>query len=311
MVAVSRLMEKRLAGMAVFARVVEAKSFSAAADQLGVSKSLVSRQVGALERSLAVKLLNRSTRRLNLTEAGALFYDHCSNVVHEAELAEQHVTQAQVEPAGLVKVTAVPAFAVRHLVPALADFHRLNPRIQVKLSCSNRTADLGGEGFDLGVRVSSDPDPNLVARKLAANRGVACASPAYLEQRGTPRRVEDLERHDCVVLPVLAPKGTWTFRRSGRKHAVKVSGVFETDDMDAVRAALHAGLGIGLLPAYLVGADLGRGDLVPLLRAYQAGRESGIYLVYPPNRTPSSRVRLLIDFLVARFEPAPAWEAGW
>jgi DNA-binding transcriptional LysR family regulator len=304
-------MEKRLAGMAVFAQVVEAKSFSAAADRLGVSKSLVSRQVSALERSLAVKLLNRSTRRLSLTEAGAVFYEHCSNVVHEAELAQRRVTLTQTEPAGLVKVTAVPAFAVRHLVPALADFHRQYPGIQVKLSCSNRTADLGDEGFDLGLRVSADPDPNLVARKLAANRSVLCAAPAYLAQRGTPRRVEDLVRHDGVLFPVLAPKGIWTFRRGGRKHAVKVSGALETDDMDAVRAAVLAGLGIGLLPAYMVGADLGRGDLVPLLRAYQPGREGGIYLVYLPNRTPSSRVRALIDFLVARFAPTPAWELGW
>lgn len=304
-------MEKRLAGMSVFAQVVEAKSFSAAADKLGVSKSLVSRQVSALERSLSVKLLNRSTRRLSLTEAGAVFYGHCSNVVREAELAEQRVTQAQSEPAGLVKLTAVPAFAVRHLVPALADFHRHYPKIQVRLSCSNRTTDLGDEGFDLGVRVTSEPDPNLVARKLAANRAVLCASPAYLKRRGTPRRVDDLNRHDCVVFPVLTPKGVWTFLRSGRKHAVKVSGVLETDDMDAVRSAVLAGLGIGLLPAYMAGADLRRRDLVPLLRTYQAGREGGIYLVYLPNRTPSSRVRALIDFIVARFASTPAWEVGW
>lgn len=304
-------MEKRLAGMSVFAQVVEAKSFSAAADKLGVSKSLVSRQVSALERSLSVKLLNRSTRRLSLTEAGGVFYVHCSNVVREAELAEQRVTQAQAEPAGLVKVTAVPAFAVRHLVPALADFHRQYPKIQVKLSCSNLTTDLGEAGFDLGVRVTSQPDPNLVARKLAANRAVLCAAPAYLKQRGTPRRVEDLDRHDCVVFPVLTPKGMWTFWRSARKHAVKVSGALETDDMDAVRSAVLAGLGIGLLPAYMAGADLRRGDLVPLLRTHHAGREGGIYLVYLPNRTPSSRVRALIDFLVARFAPTPAWELGW
>jgi DNA-binding transcriptional LysR family regulator len=304
-------MENRLAGMSVFAQVVEAKSFSAAADKLGVSKSLVSRQVSALERSLSVKLLNRSTRKLSLTEAGAVFYGHCSNVVREAELAEQRVTEAQSEPAGLVKVTAVPAFAVRHLVPALADFHRQYSKIQVKLSCSNRTTDLGDEGFDLGVRVSSDPAPNLVARKLAANRAVLCASPAYLKRRGTPRRVDDLNQHDCVVFPVLAPKGVWTFRRNERKHAVKVSGGLETDDMDAVRSAVIAGFGIGLLPTYMAGADLQRGDLVPLLRPYQPGREGGIYLVYLPNRTPSSRVRVLIDFLVARFAPTPAWELGW
>lgn len=304
-------MKNRLNGMRVFALVVEAKSFSAAADKLGMSTSLASRHVSALERSLSVKLLNRSTRKLSLTEAGALFYEHCARIVQEAELAEQHVTRAQSEPAGLVRVTAVPAFAVRHLLPALADFRHQYPKIQVKLSCSNRTSDLSDEGFDLGIRVSAHPAPNLVARKLAVNRAVLCASPAYVEQHGAPRRIEDLRTHDCVVFPALAPKGVWTFRRDGRKHPVAISGTLETDDMDAVRSAVLAGLGIGLLPRYMVGADMREGHLVPLLRRFQVIPESAIYLVYLPNRTLSSRVRALIDFLVERFGPVASWEVGW
>src|SRR5512135_3872800 len=130
-------MKNELASMSVFAGVVEAKSFSAAADKLGISKSLASRHVSALERSLAVKLLHRSTRKLSLTAAGALFYEHCTRIVQEAELAEERMKRAQSEPEGLVKVTAVPAFAIRHVVPALAEFHVRNPKIQVRLSCSN------------------------------------------------------------------------------------------------------------------------------------------------------------------------------
>jgi DNA-binding transcriptional LysR family regulator len=304
-------MTDRLAGMIVFAQVVEAKSFSAAADRLGISKSLASRQVSALERSLSVKLLNRSTRKLSLTDAGAVFYEHCAAIVHEMELAEQRVTQTQSEPAGQVRVTAVPAFAVRHVLPAVTEFHQHYPKIQVKLSCSNRTLDLGAEGFDLGIRVSFRPAENLVARKLADNRAVLCAAPAYLNQRGIPRSIEDLGEHDCVLFSVLAPKGTWTFRRKDRKYSVKVSGTLETDDMDAVRSAVLAGLGIGLLPSYMVGSELRQGQLIPLLREYQAIPESGIYLVYLPNRTLPSRVRALIDFLVARFGPTPPWEVGW
>src|SRR5436190_9796599 len=192
-------MKGRLAGMNVFAQVVEAKSFSAAATRLGISKSLASRHVSALERSLAMKLLNRSTRKLSLTEAGGIFYEHCARIVQEAELAEQNVTRAQTEPAGLVKMTAVPAFAVRHVVPALTDFQEQYPKIQVKLSCSNRTFDLGDEGIDLGIRVTLRPAPNLVARKLAVSRIVLCASPAYLQRHGTPRRIEDLRKHHCVL----------------------------------------------------------------------------------------------------------------
>ena len=297
--------------MSVFAQVVEAKSFSAAAEKLGISKSLASRHVSALERALAVKLLNRSTRKLSLTEAGSIYYQHCASIVQEAELAERRVTQTQSEPAGLVKLTAVPAFAVRHVVPALADFHEQYPKVQVKLSCSNRTLDLGDEGFDLGIRVSLHPAENLVARTLAVSRPVVCASPAYLQRHGTPRRLEDLHRHDCILFPPLAPKGVWTFRRGGEKFPVAIAGTFESDDMDAIRAAVVAGLGIGLVPSYIAGPDLQLGTLVPLLRRYQVGSEAGIYLVYLPNRTLPSRVRVLIDFLAARFGPAPPWEAGW
>jgi len=304
-------MKDRLNGMRVFAQVVEAKSFSAAADKLGMSKSLASRHVSALERSLSVKLLNRSTRKLSLTEAGALFYEHCARIVQEAELAEQRLTRTQSEPAGLVSVTATPAFAVRHVVPALTEFCQKYPKIRVKLSCSNRTLDLGDAGFDLGIRVSFDPDPNLVARKLAVNRSVLCASPAYLKRHAMPRRIEDLRKHECVLFPPLAPKGVWTFRRDRRKYSVPVAGVFETDEIDVVRAAVAAGLGIGILPVYMVGDALQQGQLVPLLRQFQVVPESAIYLVYLPNRTLSSRVRALIDFLAQRFGPVPSWQVGW
>ena len=304
-------MKDRLDRMRVFAQVVESKTFSAAADKLGMSKSLASRDVSALERELAVKLLNRSTRKLSLTEAGTVFYEHCARIVEEAEVAEQRVTQTQVEPAGLVRVTAVPAFAVRHVVPALADFNRKFPKIQVRLSCSNRPLELGDAGFDLGIRVSFAPAPHLVARELASNRSVLCAAPGYLEQHGVPRRIDDLRKHECVMFPAIAPKGTWTFRRNGRTFSVPVGGAFETDEMDAVRAAVNAGLGIGILPTYMVGEALQQGKLLPLLRGYRVVPESAIYLVYLPNLTLPSRVRALIDFIVERFAPVPDWETGW
>jgi DNA-binding transcriptional LysR family regulator len=159
--------------------------------------------------------------------------------------------------------------------------------------------------------VSFEPAAHLVARKLAANRAVLCASPAYLERHGTPRRVEELSASQCVLFPPLAPKGRWTLRRGRREYSVPVSGVFETDEMDAVRAAVIAGLGIGILPVYMVGDALREGRLVPLLREYQVVPESAIYLVYLPNRTLSSRVRALIEFLVDRFRSTPPWELGW
>jgi len=159
--------------------------------------------------------------------------------------------------------------------------------------------------------VSFKPPPNLGARKLAANRSVLCASPAYLERHGKPRRIEDLRKHECVLFPALAPKGIWTLRRDRRKYSVQIAGVFETDEMDVVRAAVAAGLGIGILPVYMVGDALQQGQLLPLLRQFEVVPESAIYLVYLPNRTLSSRVRVLIDFLVARFGPIPSWDVGW
>jgi DNA-binding transcriptional LysR family regulator len=303
-------MKDRLNGMRVFAHVVEAKSFSAAAQRLGISKSLASRHVSALERSLSVKLLNRSTRKLSLTEAGAVFYDHCANIVQEAELAEQRVTRTQSEPAGTVTVTTIQPFAVRHLVPALAEFHSQYPKIHVKLSCTNRTVDLGDERFDLGIRVSFNPASHLVARKLATNRAVLCASTAYIARRGMPRRIEDLQKHDCILFPPVTPKGQWTLRRAARKTVVPVSGVLESDDMEAVLAAVTAGLGISVLPLYMTGDAIQRGELVPLLPQYQLARESGIYLVYLPNRSLPWGGRALIDYLVARFGPVPPWETS-
>jgi DNA-binding transcriptional LysR family regulator len=304
-------MSNRLVSMSVFAQVVDAKSFSAAADKLGMSKSLASRHVSALERALSVKLLHRSTRRLALTEAGVLFYEHCARVVQEAQAAEEAVTRAQSEPAGLVKISAVPAFAVRHVVPALPDFHRQYPHIRVKLSCTNRAVDLAEEGFDVGIRISMKPDPNLVARKLADNRNALAASPGYLAAHGAPRRVDDLRKRDFVLFPPVAPKGAMTLRSEGQRHAIAVGGVLETDEMDAVRAAVVEGLGIGVLPLYMAGEAFRRGELVPVLRRYRVVPESAIYLVWLPNRTLPSRVRALIDFLTARFGPVPPWEVGW
>jgi DNA-binding transcriptional LysR family regulator len=305
-------MQDRLTAMAVFARVVEAKSFSAAAAKLGTSKSRVSRHVSALESSLSVKLLHRSTRKLSLTDAGALLYDHCAKIVKEAELAEERMTRAQSEPAGLVKVTAVPAFTTRWVVPALADFQQRYPKIRLKLSCSNlRAHDLGGEGFDLGIRIyMRPPDPKLVTRKLAPNRAVLCASPAYLDRRGTPQRLDELGRHECVVFQPTAPKGAWHFRRGARTHRVDVSGRLDTDDMEAVRSAVVAGFGIGILPLYMTSDLLRRGRLVRLLRDHEVVMDSFIHLVWLPNRTLPARVRALIDFLVERFSPTPPWEEG-
>jgi DNA-binding transcriptional LysR family regulator len=296
--------------MSVFDQVVEAGSFSAAAAKLGLSKSLVSRQVTALEESLAVKLLNRTTRKLSLTEAGALFHEHCRRVVQEAEYAERRLTQSQSALAGVVRVTCVQAFALRHLMPALGDFQTRYPEIRIKLSCGNRTVDLGQERFDIGIRMAVHPDPGLVARQLAVNRKVLCAAPTYLARRGTPASHDDLAGHDGVLFPPLAPKGEWLFARDGRQYAVPVRTRFETDDMDAAHSAVLSGLALGVLPEYVAASDLRLGRLVKLLPGYRVLEDIDISLVYLPNRTQPKRVRALIEFLEQRFKPVAPWEVG-
>lgn len=305
-------MDDQLEAMSVFARVVEAKSFSAAAARLATSKARVSRHVSALERALSVKLLNRSTRRLSVTPAGALLYEHCARIVKEAELARERLSGAQSEPAGLVRVTAVTAFATRWVVPALTEFRQRHPKIRVQLSCSNRRAvNLGEEGFNLGIRISvRGLEPALVARRIASNRAVLCAAPAYLERRGIPRRLDDLRQHDCVVFPPTAPRGAWHFRHGTRKHSVAIAGTLETDETEAVCAALVAGAGVGIVPLYMASDAIREGRLVHLLDDYEVDTNSAIDLVYLPNRTLPSRVRALIDFLVGRFAAVPPWEAS-
>jgi DNA-binding transcriptional LysR family regulator len=181
--------------------------------------------------------------------------------------------------------------------------------IDVRLSCSNqRTLDLGDAGFDLGIRIyTQPPDPKLVTRKLAINRSVLCASPAYLDRCGTPRRPDDLGQHACVVFPPTAPKGIWTFRYRGRKQSVPVRGALETDEMEAVRAATLSGMGIAILPLYMASDALRQGQLVQILRDCEPPVESWIHLVYLPDRNLPSRVRALVDFLLARFA-SPPWE---
>ena len=305
-------MNDRLIGMRVFAQVVEAKSFSAAADKLGMSKSLASRHVSALERSLSVKLLepldtqaqpDRSRSHL----LRALRQDRAGSRARRAAL-----DPSPVRTGGSGEGDSCPGVCVRHVLPALTEFYQKYPKIQVKLFCSNRTLDLGDEGFDLGIRVSFTPAPHLVARKLAGNRSVLCASPAYLERHGMPRRIEDLGKHECVLFPALAPKGVWTFRRDGRKYSVRVAAA-SSKPMTWTRCARPSSPdseSARCRPTWSANA-LRQGRLVPLLRQFQVAARERIYLVYLPNRSLPSRVRALIDFLTAWFGPVPSWDVGW
>jgi DNA-binding transcriptional LysR family regulator len=301
---------ENLAGMAVFARVAEAKSFSGAARRLGVSKSAVSKQVAQLERALKARLLNRTTRRLSLTEVGEAFYEHCARMLAEAEAAELAVSRLYAEPRGVLKVTAPAAFGHLHIAPAIPDFIERHPGVAVQIVMNDRPVDLAEEGFDLAIRMTREQAPNVVARRLAPVRWAVCAAPGYLEQHDAPGTPQDLEGHNCLFYSFLESFSEWRFSSKAGDTAVRVTGNFTVNNSEALREAVLKGLGIALLPTFTVGADLRGGRLQQVLGEYRAHGTFGeeVYAIYLPTRYLSPKVRAFVDFFVQRFAPEPYWD---
>ena len=298
---------KNLVGMAIFARVVEAGSFSAAARRLDLSKSMVSKEVTRLEKSLGARLLNRTTRQLSLTEIGAVFYEHCARVVQEAEEAELLVGRLHAEPRGVLKLTVPVAFATLHIASALPEFLARYPEMQVDMTLSDRYFDLAEEGYDLAIRIARSLPPTVVARQLASINRVVCATPAYFERHGIPATPKDLEQHNCLIYTHANPDAVWRFKGGDEDIVVPIHGNLRLNDDEAVWQAVLGGLGISLLPTFIVGDDLQSGALKAVLNEYVAA-EQNLVALYLPNRHLSTKVRVFIDFLVARFAPIPYWD---
>jgi DNA-binding transcriptional LysR family regulator len=295
-------------GMAVFARVVESKSFSAAAQQLGLSKAAVSKQVARLERTLGAQLLNRTTRRLSLTEVGRAYYEHCARVVDEAQAAEVAVSELRSKPRGLLKVTTSVAFGTLHIAPAITQLLGRYTELSVQLEMDDRVMDLAKEGYDVAVRMSANPPPNVVARRLVPVHWAVCAAPAYLERYGVPRAPDELGKHNCLFYWHLDHDTRWRFRSSAGDVEARVSGTFSAHSSLALRQAMLQGLGIARLPTFAVGCDIHDGKAVVLLPEYQTLDGSSFYAVYLPTRHVSPKVRAFIDFFVERFSPEPEWD---
>ncbi len=300
----------RLGAMAVFARVVEMESFSGAARDLGLSKSADSKRVGRLEDRMGLRLLNRTTRRLSLTEAGAAFYQGCRRVVAEAEAAERAVTRLARAPRGRLRVNAPMSFGVRHLAPALPDFMARYPELTVDLALNDRVVDLVEEGFDLAIRIARLADSSLIARRLAPNRLVLCAAPAYLERHGAPRAVADLKGHECLLYSYLAAGGVWRLCGPGGERRLRVTGRLRINNGDALLAAALGGFGVALLPCFICGQDLRAGRLIHVLPEWSGPADTAIAAVYPASRNLSPKVRVFVDFLAERFGPMPYWDEG-
>jgi DNA-binding transcriptional LysR family regulator len=300
----------RLGAMQVFAQVVESGSFAKAAERLGLSTSAASRQVAELEGHLQTRLLNRTTRKVSLTESGRAFYERSVQLLADLAEAEQEASRAAVEPRGTIRLTTSVNFGVRHVAPAIADFLAEHPGVRFDVSLSDRVVDLVEEGFDIAIRIGPPGADNLVARKLGETRLVPCASPAYLAARGAPATPEDLARHNCFTYEYVSPRNVWRFRdRSGVERAVRVSGTLHSNNGDLLAEAAVRGAGIVFEPAFIVGPDVRAGRLVPLLQEFVPAPVP-IYAVYPSRKHLSAKVRRFVEFLIARFAEAQDWSAA-
>ena len=297
-----------LAQLEVFVRVVADGGFTAAAASLGVSKSFVSRQLGALEDRLGARLLNRTTRKLTLTDVGSGFYDRCRRILDELTEAEGTVTSLQTSPRGTLRVALPMSFGVEHVTPEIARFLERHPDLHVEMDLSDRRVDLLGEGFDLAIRIGALSDSSMIARKLASSCMVLVASPAYLDAPGRPTRAAELRQHACLQYTYSPTGQSWRFTEGGHEVTVTGEGRVTANNGEALREMAKAGQGIARLPDFIVNASLADGSLE---RVLPDTSESGtIWAVYPHNRHLSAKVRLFVEFLAGRWA-SPPWAAPW
>jgi DNA-binding transcriptional LysR family regulator len=291
--------------MRIYAAVVDAGSFVNAAQALGLSKQAVSRYVGDLESRLGVRLLRRTTRKLSLTDEGEVFYARCCELLVNIDDAEAEITSRTGEASGLLKVNVPLSFGLLHLAPLWPQFMQLHPKVTLDVTLADRVADLVEEGFDLAVRIARLPSSSLISRKLTSTRVILCASPQYLQQRGTPSHPSELAHHDVMSYSLLSTGENWEFTGPDGPVSVKVTPRMRTNSGDTCSAAALQHQGIILQPSFMVGASLVAGTLVEVLPAYRS-LELDVYAVYPSRKFLAPKVRLLIDFLVEAFR-VKAW----
>jgi DNA-binding transcriptional LysR family regulator len=290
----------KLNSIRAFAKVVQHGSFAAAARELQLSRSAVSKYVIDLEQELGVQLLVRTTRSASPTENGQAYYERCAAILADLEEADTIVTRLQAEPRGILRVNAPMSFGTLHLGGALADFMERYPELQIQLILSDQQIDPVQEGFDVTLRIADLPSSSLIARKIAPAPRVICAAPSYLERRGTPRHPNDLRDHDCLAYGHLATGKQWKLSGPDGDHWIHIPWTLCTNNAEVLRDAAVAGRGIALLPTFIAEADLQRRSLRSILADYQAP-EIAIYAIYPETRHMSVKVRVFIDFLIERF----------
>jgi DNA-binding transcriptional LysR family regulator len=294
-----------LQSMAIFVRVVETGSLSAAARTLGATPSAVSKRVTHLEELLGVRLLERTTRALAPTEAGQVFYERCARILREVEDAELAVTEMGSKPKGTIRVTALTMLGEEHLGPLLGAFAARYPDLRVDVDLRDQRMNLVEEGYDLGIRgmeIGAAPDSSLIARKLATVGRLICGAPSYLARRGLPTSLEDLAQHDCLHYTPIPLHREWSFKTPDGTHTVPVTPRLQINSVAALRGAAIAGCGLISTSRLNVGQAIQDGALVPVLAEHESA-EFGLFAVYPAGKQVLPKVKVFVDFLLEELSP--------
>jgi DNA-binding transcriptional LysR family regulator len=286
----------KLKAMNVFVRVAKAGSFAGAARDLGISRAMVTKHIMQLENILGTRLFNRTTRSLSLTEVGSSYYERCQQVLLDVEEMETAVAELQTKPRGLLKISAPPYIGAAHIAPALAEFLIKHPELSVDMILQGGHSDLVDEGIDIAIYLGELKDTSLIARKLASSPLVVCGAPSYFAEKGIPVRPEDLSEHSCLVNWAIPPRNEWHFRGVDGDVVMKVSGRMQANVADPIRIAAAKGLGLVMLPTYIVGRDIQKGKLQTVLNDFMVTPLS-IHAVYPHRKYLSAKVRTFLDFL--------------
>jgi DNA-binding transcriptional LysR family regulator len=297
----------RMMNMRALVEVVNSGTFTGAAKRLKLSPAMITSHIKSLEQRLGVQLLNRTTRKVNLTEAGRTFYERSTQILAEVEEAESIASALQVTPRGTLRLNTSVTLA-RLVAPLIAEYAKSYPDVAFDLVMTDRMVDLAEEGFDLALRAGPLPVSRLIARRVGLGRLVLCASPAYLARHKAPRRPADLEAHNCLLSLNSFPDSAWRFIGADGEHKITAAGNFHTNSVEALRVAALSGHGIGLLPAPLIADDLRLGKLIQLLPEFRTN-EAIVHAIYPSGRHLSTKARTFIDFLVDSWRKDPDWVA--
>ena len=284
--------------MKMYVAVVDGGSFAAAADKLEMSRAMASKQIQKLEEHLGTRLLNRTTRRLSLTETGRAFYERSLQIIGDVEQAEQIAGQMTRRPQGVLRVTLPLSYGQHRLAAIIGDYTQAYPQVQLDISLSDRKIDLVEDGLDLAIRIGALPQSDLIARKIGGVHSVVCAAPAYIARHGAPRTPAELAGHACLGYTLSGGGTDWRMEGPDGPLTVAISGPIRADNGDIIRLAALSGAGILFQPQFIVDDDLAAGRLVRLLPQWQSA-ELGVYAVYPSRKHLSARVRTFVDFVAA------------